>query len=85
MKNKKRIETTKELLQKSNVVWESHTTVDSCFLMGRAFFGDNDPRRFKLLQKYDIELPRFFIKDLDINALEQKYLLIKHTDSIHDR
>jgi len=54
-KNKKRINKTQKLLKKSSVVWESHMITDSSFLMGRSFFGDRDPRRFKLLQKYKTE------------------------------
>jgi len=54
--NRKRVEETEQLLAKTPVIWESHILTDTTFLMGRAFFGDNDPKRFKLLQKYQTTL-----------------------------
>ena len=35
--------------------------VDASYLMGRAFFGDGDPRRYKLLQKYQNDLQNKFM------------------------
>ena len=51
-RNKERLEKTKKLLERTPVIWESHFVTDTSYLLGRAFFGDNNPKRFKLFQKY---------------------------------
>ncbi|MCD6403388.1 MAG: deoxynucleoside kinase [Candidatus Aenigmarchaeota archaeon] len=77
--NRRRIEETSQLLSKTPVVWESHMLTDATFLMGRAFFGDRDPKRFKLLQKYQSGLMNelkektiFVILDIDPEISLQK-------------
>jgi thymidylate kinase len=74
-RNRRKIEETEKKLNRTSVVWESHMIVDASYLMGRAFFGDGDPRRYKLLQKYQNDLQNqlvdktiFVVLDLDPEA-----------------
>lgn len=60
-RNRRKVEETEKKLNRTSVVWESHMIADASYLMGRAFFGDGDPRRYKLLQKYQNDLQNKFM------------------------